>query len=618
MKTKFTLLVAVLMISLSASAKFAAQAGEDVLTANFTTDKSFMSYYNQGFDTDEDLAGWTVGEGWKFKEATFSSIDKNDKRSAFIGYNGSGSTTLLSPVLKVEPNSNVEFYAYFQGIYLIWGSWQFNLIDVATGEKRQLLDAFDWAQNNAYTGPAWNKFSFNIAEYANRDVQFELFYNHGGEDLVIDGFKLVKEDEACADAVHVFETETIQFMNTSLGNPDKVEWTFAGGTPATSTENNPVVTYNEAGTYDVTLVVTRGSEVNEIKRPGFVVVSKNAPTAKIGLPEEGYESPFMGVFIPTNVPVTFRDCSKGMPTEWNWLFQNTDVTSSNEQNPTVTYLDKGVFSVGLTVKNEAGESSDMLTYAVQAGGAQYVWNIGFEENNKIEKVALGWYGNYAGTNWLGIDKFAELYKAPLADAQIDSVAVYFASNTMVNPDADITMTVNAVAGNGEPGDIIATTSVKAADVRCSADSVIPTIFNFTEPVKIAKGQKFFIVVGPFPNQSMQESPYTADDFAIFCVRRGTGGKNTAWHYLEEQNENGEGLGTYAWFENVDDPLSMAISPVINYNDNVSTGIDCITDIEGEAEIESVYNLSGQKVQMPVKEGIYIVKYTNGKVEKRRM
>ena len=51
--------------------------------------------------------------------------------------------------------------------------------------------------------------------------------------------------------------------------------------------------------------------------------------------------------------------------------------------------------MGLHVENEAGSSNDMLAYAVQAGGAQNVWNIGLDENKSIEKVSLGWYGNYA-------------------------------------------------------------------------------------------------------------------------------------------------------------------------------------------------------------------------------
>ena len=612
MKTKITLLFAVLLASLSITA-------QEALEANFTTDKSFVTYYEQGFDTDEEMSDWTIGQGWAFMQMKFSSIDKDDVRSAMIGYSGSGNTTLLSPELIVEPKTNVEFYAYFSGIYLIWGSWQFNVIDVETGAKEELFDAFNWAQENAYDGPAWNKFSFNISQYAGRKVQFELFYNFGGEDLVFDGFKLVKEDASSADKIHVFETETIQFMNTSVGEPEKIEWTFPGGTPETSTEQNPLVTYNTAGTYDVKLTVTRGDEVKEITRSDFVEVSKNAPTARIGLPEEGYESPFMGVFIPTNVPVTFRDLSKAMPTEWEWTFQNTDILTSNQQNPTVKYLDKGIFSVALVVRNEAGESTDVLTYAVQAGGAQYIWNIGYEENQNIEKVALGWYGNYAGTNWLGIEKFAERYKAPLADATIDSVAVYFASNTTISPETEITMTINAVSEGGQPGDVLGTTSVKAGAVRCESDSVVATMFKFNETINIAKGQEFYVLVGPFPNGTMEESPYTTDDLAIFCVRRGTGGKSTTWHYLEEQDDYGQGLGSYSWYENTDDPLSMAVAPILTYDKPTPTEIENVAvDEAAEKNIEDIYNICGQKVQKPLNEGIYIVKYSDGTTKKVRI
>ena len=616
MKIRLSLLFAIILTALQINA---VNTADDQLTADFTTDRSFVTYYEQGFDTDEAMADWTMGEGWKFEERKFSSIDGRDKRSACIGYNGNGNTYMLSPELTVEAKSNVEFYAYFQAIYLVWGTWEFNVTDIKTGEKRLLLDAFQWAQDNAYTGPSWNKFSFNLSEFAGRKVQFELRYYFGGEDLVLDGFRLVKEDSSCADEIHIFETEKIQFMNTSAGTPEKVEWTFEGGMPETSTEETPVVRYDKAGKYDVRLVVTRGNETKEIERRDFVVVSKNAPAARIGLPEEGYESPFIGVFIPTNVPVTFRDLSGGKPTEWEWTFQNTDITSSNEQNPTVRYMDKGIFSVGLNVKNEAGESSDMLTYAIQAGGAQYVWNIGVEENQNLEKVDLGWYGNYGGTNWLGMELFAEKYKAPLADATVDSVAVYFVENTSIAPDDEINMSINAVAEDGKPGEVIASASVRAGDVKCETDSIVPTIFQFDKPAEIKKGQQFFIVIGPFPNSGMDQSPYTADNFAVFCVRHGEKGKCTAWHYLEEQDENGQSLGTYTWYENRDDPLSLAIAPVITYDAPTPTGVEnAEAEEDGSEDIISIYNVCGQKVQTVAEEGIYILKYADGSTRKIRI
>ncbi|MFN8301201.1 MAG: PKD domain-containing protein [Saprospiraceae bacterium] len=41
------------------------------------------------------------------------------------------------------------------------------------------------------------------------------------------------------------------------GQSDELTWTF-GGTPSTSTQQNPTVTFNQDGTVTVTLVVSNG------------------------------------------------------------------------------------------------------------------------------------------------------------------------------------------------------------------------------------------------------------------------------------------------------------------------------------------------------------------------
>lgn len=47
---------------------------------------------------------------------------------------------------------------------------------------------------------------------------------------------------------------TVNFTDLTENIPTSWEWTFEGGTPATSTEQNPSVTYSEPGEYTVTLV----------------------------------------------------------------------------------------------------------------------------------------------------------------------------------------------------------------------------------------------------------------------------------------------------------------------------------------------------------------------------
>lgn len=70
--------------------------------------------------------------------------------------------------------------------------------------------------------------------------------------------KIVDPPQADFSVTQLSSTNDITFSFTdwSSGSPDEWLWTFEGGYPSTSTEENPTVTYSESGTFDVTLVVT--------------------------------------------------------------------------------------------------------------------------------------------------------------------------------------------------------------------------------------------------------------------------------------------------------------------------------------------------------------------------
>jgi PKD repeat protein len=52
---------------------------------------------------------------------------------------------------------------------------------------------------------------------------------------------------------------TVIFYDNSIGDIDSWAWVFEGGTPSASTLENPVVTYNTPGNFDVQLTVTSGT-----------------------------------------------------------------------------------------------------------------------------------------------------------------------------------------------------------------------------------------------------------------------------------------------------------------------------------------------------------------------
>lgn len=69
-----------------------------------------------------------------------------------------------------------------------------------------------------------------------------------------------------ADATEVCTGTTVNFTDASAG-ADSWSWSFEGGTPSSSTDQNPSVVYNTPGTYNVELEVTNsaGSTATELK-----------------------------------------------------------------------------------------------------------------------------------------------------------------------------------------------------------------------------------------------------------------------------------------------------------------------------------------------------------------
>lgn len=66
------------------------------------------------------------------------------------------------------------------------------------------------------------------------------------------------------------ETTSVDFFDNSLGLITTWNWSFEGGTPATSTAQNPSVTYNSPGVYDVQLIVDDGSVIDTLLMEDYI------------------------------------------------------------------------------------------------------------------------------------------------------------------------------------------------------------------------------------------------------------------------------------------------------------------------------------------------------------
>ncbi|TND08665.1 MAG: PKD domain-containing protein [Bacteroidetes bacterium] len=80
-------------------------------------------------------------------------------------------------------------------------------------------------------------------------------------------------DFSPAETIYLCAGSSYTFNDLSWnGTPTAWNWTFGGGTPATSTSQNPTVQFNTPGTYNVSLTSSNASGSNTVTRNGIVVV----------------------------------------------------------------------------------------------------------------------------------------------------------------------------------------------------------------------------------------------------------------------------------------------------------------------------------------------------------
>ncbi|NSW44938.1 MAG: T9SS type A sorting domain-containing protein, partial [Bacteroidales bacterium] len=86
----------------------------------------------------------------------------------------------------------------------------------------------------------------------------------------------------------------IQFTNQSIAS-DSVHWIFNGAVPNNSNQPNPTVIYNNAGTYDVTLIAFNSNGSDTLTQSGFINIWQ-APVIQIQTNVINSQAPYYVVF----------------------------------------------------------------------------------------------------------------------------------------------------------------------------------------------------------------------------------------------------------------------------------------------------------------------------------
>ncbi len=139
----------------------------------------------------------------------------------------------------------------------------------------------------------------------------------------------------------------VNFTDESGGIPSAWSWTFSGGTPATSTLENPTVTYAAVGTYDVSLTVTNADGTDSQTFAGFITVVS------------GTDCPSCNTYTSTDIPVVIDGAAPNTITSTLTIPSGADISDVNVVN--LTGLHTYVSDLTITLTSPAGTSVDLFS-----------------------------------------------------------------------------------------------------------------------------------------------------------------------------------------------------------------------------------------------------------------
>lgn len=163
-----------------------------------------------------------------------------------------------------------------------------------------------------------------------------------------------KEVEAAftASSTLVCSGEQIQFFNSTTGNNLSYLWTFEGGTPSTSTQQNPTVTYTGTGIFDVKLVATNGTVSDSITKTDYIQVIATPDTPAI---PAGVTAACQGQIY------TYSTAAVAFANSYVWVVAPSAAGNITGNGPTATFTASPGFTGDFTIKvyasNQCGNSA---------------------------------------------------------------------------------------------------------------------------------------------------------------------------------------------------------------------------------------------------------------------
>ena len=202
----------------------------------------------------------------------------------------------------------------------------------------------DWCYAGGFGN---NCLDLDLSAYAGEsDVRIKIENTNGfGNNLYISNVRITSNCFVLQPPTAAFAADvesgcaplTVQFTDFSLGEIDTWAWSFLGGVPSSSNQQNPSVEYPTPGSYPVTLTVANAAGSNSTALNSNIEVQ--------GLPE-----PFF-LYNIDSFTVAFGNLTDNA-TAVKWEFGDGNETEND--SPTHTYDQPGTYTVRLSAQNECG------------------------------------------------------------------------------------------------------------------------------------------------------------------------------------------------------------------------------------------------------------------------
>ncbi|RLD53467.1 MAG: hypothetical protein DRJ05_16425 [Bacteroidetes bacterium] len=156
-----------------------------------------------------------------------------------------------------------------------------------------------------------------------------------------------------ADETDICVNGDVTFNDLTFGSPTSWSWTFEGGTPETSNEQNPTVTYATVGIYDVTLEVGDGTNTSTISKADYITVSTAPETPETPEGDDEACTNYGLQYEYTVANVTGADTY-----EWTVLPSDAGTFSGNGTTGTIEWTENytGAVTIQVMAMNDCGDS----------------------------------------------------------------------------------------------------------------------------------------------------------------------------------------------------------------------------------------------------------------------